>query len=80
MLVKVHVSPVNRTGCRYRAAHPFPFRAFSGWRRPKRTILGTEFAGVVAAMGSEVSRFEVGEPGGGTVWLRLREFKRPTWR
>ncbi len=61
VLVKVHLSTVNRTDCGYRAAHPFFIRAITGWRRPKVTILGTEFAGVVAAVGSGVSRFDVGD-------------------
>lgn len=45
VLVKVHVSTVNRTDCGYRAAHPYSIRAFSGWRRPKRTIPGCRHRG-----------------------------------
>ncbi len=59
VLIKVHLSTVNRTDCGYRAAHPFFIRAFTGWRRPKRTVLGTEFAGLVEAVGSGVGRFMV---------------------
>ncbi len=57
----MHVCTVNRTDCGYRAAQPFFIRAFSGWRRPKKTILGTEFAGVVEAVGTAASRFAVGD-------------------
>jgi NADPH:quinone reductase-like Zn-dependent oxidoreductase len=32
-----------------------------GWRRPKRPILGLEFAGEVAAVGPDVTGFEVGD-------------------
>lgn len=36
-------------------------RLFAGLRRPKTSILGTEFAGVVEAVGHGVSRFAVGD-------------------
>jgi NADPH:quinone reductase-like Zn-dependent oxidoreductase len=61
LLVRVRATTVNRTDCGYRGAKPFLIRLFSGWRRPKSPILGTEFAGEVAAAGSEVTRFEVGD-------------------
>lgn len=60
VLVKVHATTVNRTDCGFRAANPFIVRFFSGLLRPKATILGTEFAGVVEAVGGGVSSFEVG--------------------
>jgi NADPH:quinone reductase-like Zn-dependent oxidoreductase len=37
-----------------------PFRLYMGFRKPKRPILGMELAGVVAAAGSAVRRFAVG--------------------
>jgi NADPH:quinone reductase-like Zn-dependent oxidoreductase len=61
VLVKVHATTVNRTDCGFRAAKPFFVRVFSGLLRPKATILGCEFAGVVEAVGSGVTSFEVGE-------------------
>jgi NADPH:quinone reductase-like Zn-dependent oxidoreductase len=61
LLVRVHATTVNRTDCGFRAAHPWFIRGFSGMTRPKRTILGNEFAGVVEAVGADVSRFAVGE-------------------
>ncbi|MFD1504754.1 NAD(P)-dependent alcohol dehydrogenase [Georgenia yuyongxinii] len=61
VLVKVHATTVNRTDCAYRAAHPFFMRAFTGLRRPRRQILGTELAGVVAAVGPAVTTFAVGD-------------------
>jgi NADPH:quinone reductase-like Zn-dependent oxidoreductase len=60
MLVKVHVTTVNRTDCGFRAAHPWIVRFFSGLTKPRTTILGTEFAGVVDVVGSGVTSFEVG--------------------
>jgi NADPH:quinone reductase-like Zn-dependent oxidoreductase len=61
LLVRVHATTVNRTDCGFRAAHPWFIRGFSGVMRPKRTILGNEFAGVVEAVGQDVNRFAVGE-------------------
>jgi NADPH:quinone reductase-like Zn-dependent oxidoreductase len=61
VLVQVHATTVNRTDCAARAAKPFFMRLFTGLRKPRRTVLGNEFAGVVAAIGREVTRFAVGE-------------------
>jgi NADPH:quinone reductase-like Zn-dependent oxidoreductase len=61
LLVKVHATTVNRTDCGFRAAHPFVVRLFSGLRRPRRTILGNEFAGTVEATGTGVASFAVGD-------------------
>jgi len=61
LLVKIHATTVNRTDCGYRAAKPFILRFFTGLIRPKRTVLGTEFAGEVEAVGSNVTSFKVGD-------------------
>jgi NADPH:quinone reductase-like Zn-dependent oxidoreductase len=61
LLVRVHATTVNRTDCGFRAGHPWFIRGFTGITKPKRTILGNEFAGVVEAVGADVSRFAVGD-------------------
>ena len=61
VLVKIHATTVNRTDCGFRAAKPFFVRVFSGLLKPKATVLGCEFAGVVEALGTGVTSFEVGE-------------------
>lgn len=61
LLVRVDATTVNRTDCAYRAARPFFMRSFTGLRRPRRTILGTEFAGEVVGTGAQVDRFGVGD-------------------
>jgi NADPH:quinone reductase-like Zn-dependent oxidoreductase len=61
VLVRVHATTVNRTDCGYRAAKPFILRLFSGLIRPRVTVLGSEFAGEVEAVGSDVTSFEVGD-------------------
>ena len=61
VLVAVHATTVNRTDCGFRAPWPWFIRLFAGLRRPRRTILGSEFAGVVAEVGSAVTEFAVGD-------------------
>jgi NADPH:quinone reductase-like Zn-dependent oxidoreductase len=61
VLVRVRATTVNRTDCAYRAARPFFMRLLTGLTRPRRTILGTEFAGVVEAVGGGVTSFAVGD-------------------
>ena len=61
LLVRVHVATVNRTDCGFRAPHPWFIRGFSGITKPKCTILGNEFAGIVERVGADVGRFAVGD-------------------
>jgi NADPH:quinone reductase-like Zn-dependent oxidoreductase len=61
VLVRVHATTVNRTDCGLRAAKPWIYRLFLGLRRPRRTVLGTEFAGEVEAVGDGVTAFKVGD-------------------
>src|SRR3712207_3401324 len=60
-LVTVRATTVTRSDAAWRAAKPFFSRFYTGLRRPKRRILGTEFAGEVAEVGDAVSEFRVGE-------------------
>ena len=61
VLVRMHATTVNRTDCGLRAAKPFIYRLFTGLRRPRATVLGTEFAGEVEALGAGVTDFAVGD-------------------
>ncbi|MGO8958995.1 MAG: NAD(P)-dependent alcohol dehydrogenase [Streptosporangiaceae bacterium] len=61
LLVKVHATTVNRTDCHYRSGQPFFMRFLTGLAKPRRTILGTEFAGEIAAVGRDVTSFKVGD-------------------
>jgi NADPH:quinone reductase-like Zn-dependent oxidoreductase len=62
VLVRVHASTVTRgdtmgvRGVEYRFT-----RVFTGIRRPRRTDLGTEFAGRIEAVGAAVTEFRVGD-------------------
>ena len=61
VLIKVHATTVNRTDCATRKAEPFFARFFTGLIRPKKTILGTEFAGKIESVGKDVTSFKIGD-------------------
>jgi len=61
VLVRVEASTVTRSDTDLRSVE-YPFaRAFTGMRRPKRTIAGTEFAGVVEKTGAAVTELAAGD-------------------
>lgn len=67
VLVRVHASAVNTSDWRIRAAAfpgvtALPARLIFGVLRPRNKRLGSEFAGVVEAVGLQVTKFAVGQP------------------
>jgi NADPH:quinone reductase-like Zn-dependent oxidoreductase len=61
VLVRVRASTVNRTDTGLRSAEYGFARVITGLRRPRHQVVGTELAGVVEAVGSEVTEFDVGD-------------------
>lgn len=61
VLIKINATTVNRTDCGFRKPEYFIVRIISGLFKPKRTILGSELAGDVEAIGKEVKKFKPGE-------------------
>jgi len=61
VLVRVHASSVTRSDTGLRSSEYFFSRVFTGPLRPKRKISGMELAGVVEAVGAEVTEFAVGD-------------------
>ncbi len=61
ILVKVHASTVSRTDSGLLRAHPFFSRFVTGLLRPRRTILGGDFAGEVELVGPGVASFSPGD-------------------
>jgi NADPH:quinone reductase-like Zn-dependent oxidoreductase len=61
VLVKIHATTVNRTDTGVRSAEYFISRFVTGLLRPKRRILGSEFAGDVAVVGGAVTEFKIGD-------------------
>jgi len=61
VLVRIHATTVNRTDLGVLTGSPAIARLFYGPTRPKHPVLGNEFAGVVEAVGDDVTGFAVGE-------------------
>lgn len=62
VLVKIHAATATTTGLGARTGKPAFARLFSGLTKPKNSILGVEFAGTIAAVGTDVTTFAVGDP------------------
>lgn len=87
ILIKVHAATVTAGDCEARdlslaPMFRLPFRLYFGWRKPRRiTILGQELAGEVAAIGrtavggaavgTNATQFQVGDPVFATTGLRF---------
>jgi NADPH:quinone reductase-like Zn-dependent oxidoreductase len=67
VLVKIHATTVSIGDVKMRgllglsSGQKFAARMFLGWSKPKKDILGMEAAGEVEAVGSEVTKFKVGD-------------------
>lgn len=61
ILVKVKVTTVTPVDCTFRGGKSKAARLFTGLRKPKNPILGSEFSGVVEAVGEKVTSFEKGD-------------------
>ena len=60
--MRVHASTVTRgEAMGVRSDHYRFTRLFTGIRRPRRTIFGSEFAGRVEEVGATVTEFRVGD-------------------
>ena len=61
VLVKVHATVVTTGDIRIRKADPFMARTFNDLLKPKRKILGMNFAGEIAGVGKTVKMFKEGD-------------------
>ena len=61
VLISVHATTVNRTDCANLTAKPFIMRFFLGLFKPRKIILGTDFAGEIITTGKDVKSFNVGD-------------------
>lgn len=61
ILIKVHATTVNRTDCGILWGKPFIIRFFSGLPKPRLPITGSDFTGVVEAVGKNAKDFKVGD-------------------
>ena len=61
VLIRVFATTVNRTDCAMLRAKPFIMRFFTGLLKPKKQILGIDFAGRIESVGKEVNTFKAGD-------------------
>lgn len=61
VLVRVHAAGLDRGTWHLMAGRPYLVRLVIGLRRPRNPVLGLDVAGTVAAVGSAVTRFAVGD-------------------
>ncbi len=62
VLIRVRAAGVNPGDWAIMTGLPYIARPVYGMRKPKTGIRGTDVAGEVAAVGADVTRFQVGEP------------------
>jgi NADPH:quinone reductase-like Zn-dependent oxidoreductase len=62
VLIRIYATTVTTADVRIRKSDPFPVRFFYGLKRPKKhTILGSELAGEIEAIGKNVQGFKEGD-------------------
>lgn len=61
VLIRVVATTVNRTDCANLTAKPFIMRFVLGLKKPRKIILGTDFAGSVEAVGKNVKSLKVSD-------------------
>lgn len=61
LLVRVHAAAVNAGDWHLLTGTPWPVRAAYGFWKPKHTVLGSDVAGRVEAMGKNVTQFQIGD-------------------
>ncbi|HSK12065.1 MAG TPA: alcohol dehydrogenase catalytic domain-containing protein, partial [Phnomibacter sp.] len=61
LLVRVHATTVNRTDVAIVTGKPWAMRLFTGLTKPSSPIPGTDYAGIVEAVGGKVSQFKPGD-------------------
>ena len=67
VLIKIYATTVTTTDCNVRnftfvpGSFRFPARMIFGFRKPKKNILGVDFAGEIEAIGKDVKQFKEGD-------------------
>jgi NADPH:quinone reductase-like Zn-dependent oxidoreductase len=77
VLVRVHAASVNPYDWHLMRGEPYLVRSSEGLRRPKRSVRGVDMAGVVEAVGANVTQVQPGdEVLGWGRWGSLAEYER----
>ncbi len=76
VLIRVHAATVNRTDCAILSGKPFIMKLATGLFKPKLSITGTDFAGEIVTIGSNVRAFKTGDKVFGFDDMGLRSHAR----
>ncbi|MDY0907955.1 NAD(P)-dependent alcohol dehydrogenase [Microbacterium sp. CFBP9034] len=71
VVVRVEASSVGASDAAFRSGEPFAARLFSGLRRPRQNVQGSDFAGVVDSVGSDVTTFAPGDAVWGATGIEM---------
>lgn len=61
VLIQVKATTVNRTDCANLTGKPFIMKMILGFPKPRKVIIGTDFAGEILELGKSVSSFKKGD-------------------
>ncbi len=61
VLIRVYASTANRSDYHVLMGRPFLMRLFTGLFKPKRAVIGTDFAGQIESVGAGISAFKKGD-------------------
>ena len=61
VLIRIFATTVNRTDCANLTGKPFIMHLMLGLTKPRKIVLGTDFAGVVVATGKDIDSFQVNQ-------------------
>jgi NADPH:quinone reductase-like Zn-dependent oxidoreductase len=77
MRVRVHAAAVNPLDCRWLTGTPILFvRRNRGWFRPNQIRMGVDYAGVVEAVGRDITQYRPGDEVFGTAIGSFAEYVR----
>jgi NADPH:quinone reductase-like Zn-dependent oxidoreductase len=74
VLVRVHASSINAVDWHEMTGSPVLVRVMAGWRKPRQRVRGTDVAGVVEAVGKDVTELRPGDEVFGTRGGALAEY------
>jgi len=61
ILIRVYATTINRTDCAIVTGKPYIMRLFIGLFKPRSIFIGTDFAGEVVKVGSQVKKYKIGD-------------------
>lgn len=74
ILVKIDYALITPTDCSFRTGDPWIARLFSGLLKPRISVHGEMYAGVVESLGTNVTGFDIGDRVYGTNGMKLGSY------